>query len=121
MGGRVVRRCWVNFQCQGVLLTWITEGQGPIVLPVGAGGGCLDICSLIYHFSFPSPSLSEMARYRLKYCLKGPLCPKQLTNQGLPNTSGYDRFELSWHKAAKLTSPDTKLQNCIPDMKLQAK
>ena len=42
-GGRVVRRCWVNFQCRGVLLIWITVGQGPIVLAVGAGGGCLDI------------------------------------------------------------------------------
>ena len=55
-GGRVVRRCWVNFQCQGVLLTWLTVGQGPIVLSVGASGGCLDIFSLIYHFSFLSPS-----------------------------------------------------------------
>ena len=80
-GGRVVRRCWVNFQCRGVLLTWITVGQGPIVLAVGAGGGCLDIFSLIYQFSFLSPSLWETARYRLKYCLKGPLSPKQPTNQ----------------------------------------
>ena len=31
-----------------VLLTWITVGQGPIVLAVGTGGGCLDIFSLIY-------------------------------------------------------------------------
>ena len=80
-GGRVVRRCWVNFQCQGVLLTWLTVGQGPIVLSVGAGGGCLDIFSLIYHFSFLSPFLWETTRYRLKYCLKGPLSPKQPTNQ----------------------------------------
>ena len=29
--------------------------------------------SLIYYFSFLSPSLWETARYRLKYCLKGPL------------------------------------------------
>ena len=29
---------------------------------------------------FLSPSLWEMARYRLKYCLKGPLSPKQPTN-----------------------------------------
>ena len=36
---------------------WITVGQGPIVLAVGADGGCLDIFSLIYHFSFLSPSL----------------------------------------------------------------
>ena len=46
---------------------------------VGAGGGCLDIFSLIYHFSFLSPSLWETARYRLKYCLKRPLNPKQPT------------------------------------------
>ena len=47
-------------------------GQGPIALAVGAGGGCLDIFFLIYHFSFLSPSLWETALYRLKYCLKGP-------------------------------------------------
>ena len=75
----MVRRCWVNFQCRGVLLIWIIVGQGPIALAVGAGGGCLDIFSLIYHFSFLSPSLWETARYRLKYCLKGPLSPKQPT------------------------------------------
>ena len=35
------------------------------------------------HLSFSplSPSLWETARYRLKYCLKGPLKPKQPTNQ----------------------------------------
>ena len=37
-GGRVVRRCWVNFQCRGVLLIWIIVGQGPTALAVGAGG-----------------------------------------------------------------------------------
>ena len=56
-------------------------GQGPVALAVGAGGGCLDIFSLICLFSFLSPSLWETARYRLKYCLKGPLNPKQPTNQ----------------------------------------
>ena len=79
--GRVERRCWVNFQCQGVLLVWMIVGQGPIALAVGAGGGCLDIFSLVYLFSFLSPSLWETARYRLKYCLKGPLNPKQSINQ----------------------------------------
>ena len=94
-GGRVVRRCWVNFQCRGVLLTWNTVGQGPIVLAVGAGGGCLDIFALLYHLSFLSPSLWETARYRLKYCLKGPLSqkqptnhPKRLTHQPSPSTNG---------------------------------
>ena len=77
----MVRRCWVNFQCRGVLHIWIKVGQGPIVLAVGAGGGCLDIFSLICQFSFLSPSLWETARYRLKYCLEGPLSPKQPTNQ----------------------------------------
>ena len=73
----MVRRCWVNFQCWGVLLIWIVVGQGPTALAVGADGDCLDIFSPIYHFSFLSPSLWEAARYRLKYCLKGPLSPKQ--------------------------------------------
>ena len=79
----MVRRCWVNFQCWGVLLIWIIVGQGPVALAVGAGGGGLDIFSLVYHFCFLSPPLWETARYRLKYCLKGPLNPKQPTNQPL--------------------------------------
>ena len=61
--------------------TWITVGQGPTALTVGAGGGCLDIFTLHYPFSPLSLSLWETARYRLKYCLKGPLNPKQPTNQ----------------------------------------
>ena len=51
----------------------ITVGQGPIALAV-----------LVWTFllsSILSPSLWETARYRLKYCLKGPLNPKQSTNQ----------------------------------------
>ena len=60
---------------------WITVGQGPTALTVGAGGACLDIFTFIYPFSPLSPSLWETARYRLKYCLKGPLNPKQPTNQ----------------------------------------
>ena len=59
---------------------WITVGQGPTALAVGTGRGCLDIFTLIYPFFPLSPSLWETARYRLKYCLKGPLNPKP-TNQ----------------------------------------
>ena len=55
---------------------WMTVGQGSTALAVGAGGGCLDIFTLIYPFFPLSPSLWETARYRLKYCLKGPLNPK---------------------------------------------
>ena len=62
---------------------WITVGQGPTALAVGAGGGCLDIFTLIYPFFPLSPSLWETARYRLKYSLKGPLNPKP-TNQPTP-------------------------------------
>ena len=62
---------------------WITVGQGPTALAIGAGGGCLDIFTLIYPFSPLSPSLWETARYRLKYCLKGPLNPKQPTKNVL--------------------------------------
>ena len=62
---------------------WITVGQGLTALAVGAGWGCLDIFTIIYPFSPLSPSLWETAQYRLKYCLKGPLNPKQPTNQSL--------------------------------------
>ena len=41
----------------GRLTFWIRVGQGPTVLFVGMGGGALDIFSLLYHFSFLSPSL----------------------------------------------------------------
>ena len=51
-------------------------GQGPTALAVGAGGGCLDIFTLIYPFFPLSPSLWETTGCRLKYCLKGPLNPK---------------------------------------------
>ena len=58
----------------------ITVGQGPIALAVGAGGGGLEF--LLSSILSPlSPSLWETARYRLKYCLKGPFNPKQPTNQ----------------------------------------
>ena len=65
----------------GRLTIWVIVGQGPIALAVGAGGGCLDIFNHLYPFSLLSPSLLKAARYRLKYCLKGPLYPKQPSNQ----------------------------------------
>ena len=80
-GGRVMRWCWVNFQCRGVLCILIRIGQGPTALAEGASGNCLDIFSFVFHFSFLSPSLWETVRHRLKYCLKGPLSPKQPTKQ----------------------------------------
>ena len=52
---------------------WITVGQGPTALAAGASG-------VVWTFLLLS-SLWETARYRLKYCLKGSLNPKQPTNQ----------------------------------------
>ena len=53
-GGRVVRWCWVNFQCRGVLLIWIRVGQEPIALAIGAGGGLFGhfFSRLSFLFSF---------------------------------------------------------------------
>ena len=50
----MVRRCWVNFQCRGVLLIKIIVGQGPIALAVGAVGGCFGhfFSHLSFLFSF---------------------------------------------------------------------
>ena len=41
----------------------ITVGQGPTALAEDAGWGCLNIFTLIYPFSFLSPSLWETVRY----------------------------------------------------------
>ena len=37
---------------------WMIVGQGPNALALGAGGGCLDIFTLLCPFSPLSPSLS---------------------------------------------------------------
>ena len=78
----MVRWCWVNFQCRGVLLIWLIVGQGPIALAAGAVGFFFDIFlpPLISLFFLPLPGT---ARYRLKYCLKEPLSPQQPTNQSV--------------------------------------
>ena len=50
--------------------------QGPTALAVDAGGGffwTVFLLSIISRFFLTD-------RYRLKYCLKGPLSPKQPTN-----------------------------------------
>ena len=60
---------------------WITVGQGPTALAVGAGGDFFWTFLFSPILSPLSPSLWETARYRLKYCLKGLLNQKQPTNQ----------------------------------------
>ena len=59
---------------------WMIVGQGPTALAGGTGGGCMYIFTLLYLFSPLSPSLWKTARHRLKYCIKGPLNPKQPAN-----------------------------------------
>ena len=90
-GGRVVRWCWVNFQCQGVLQLDYSRARAYCTCS-RCGWGCLDIFTLIYPFSSLSPYLWETARYRLKYCLKGPLNPKQPTNQKSQPFQNYLHF-----------------------------
>ena len=51
----------------------------PTALAVGAGGIVWTFFSCLSFLCSFSLSL-ETARYRLKYCLKGPLDPKQPTN-----------------------------------------
>ena len=36
-GGRVMRKCYLNFQCRGVLLIWKIVGQRPIALATDGG------------------------------------------------------------------------------------
>ena len=60
----------------------ITVGQGPIALAVGRVGVVWTFL-LSSDLSPLSPSLWETARYRLKYCLKGPLNQKQMYTKDL--------------------------------------
>ena len=76
-------------------------------------GICLDIFSLIYHFSFLSPSLWETARNRLKFCLKGPLNPKQPTKEELTRT--LQNQWLGFVRSESLRDKEVKLCN-MPDL-----
>ena len=58
-----------NFQCQGILLTWIIIEEESTVLAVDAGWGYLDIFSLPCYIPFLLPG-GGAARYRLKTVLK---------------------------------------------------
>ena len=88
---------------------WMTVGQGPTALAIGTGGGCLDLFTLIYPFSPHFPSLWETARYRLKYCLKGPLNPKQPTDQ--PKVININSLEGDGLRQAELCPRNTMMQN----------
>ena len=92
---------------------WISVGQGPIALAVGAGGGGLDIFTLVCPFFPLSPSLWETARYRLKYCLKGPLNPHP-TNQPTNLSDDGSKPEIL-SRIAQATAALTKLKPILRD------
>ena len=92
-GGRVVRWCWVNFQCRGVLLIWIIVGQGPIALAVGAGGGCLDIFSL----SILSLPILSLLPGRVAQSV-GHLTRKSGVLGSIPGRATYFRFSFRFFK-----------------------
>ena len=48
-----------NLPVPGRPTLWMIVGQGSIALAVGAGGGGLDIFTLLYLFSSLSPSLGD--------------------------------------------------------------
>ena len=52
-GGRVVRRCWVNFSAKSSYLFIHVVERGPIAFAVGAGGVRLDIFYTRLSFLFP--------------------------------------------------------------------
>ena len=68
----MVRWSWVNFQCRGASYNFDDSRARAYCACNRCGWGCLDIFTLLYPFSSLPPSLWETARYRLKYCLKGP-------------------------------------------------
>ena len=47
----------------------------------GRGWRCLNILSLVYHFSLLSPAVWEMVQYKLKYCFKQSFSLKRPTDQ----------------------------------------
>ena len=83
---------------------WIIEGQGPIALAAGAGGGLFGHFYSLYLFSPLSPCLWETVRYRLKCCLKGPLNPKSTKNQILCRNKIVNKVSEEPHKLAFLYS-----------------
>ena len=48
----------------------ITVRQGPTALAVGAGGGCLDIFTLIYPFSSNNQPTNFISSIFMHYCRK---------------------------------------------------
>ena len=71
---------------------WITVGQGPTALAVGAGGGCSDIFTLIYPFFPLSPSPGRVAQS------VGHLTRKSGVLGSIPGLATYFRFSFRFFK-----------------------
>ena len=82
---------------------WITVGQGPTALAVSAGGVVWTF--LLSSLSPLSPRLWETARYRLKYCLKGPLNPKPTNQPTIKKTSWTIHQAKNWKLAVYRNRP----------------
>ena len=82
-----------NFSVPGRPTIRIIVGQRPTVFAVVLVGVVWTYI-VFSHSSIISltPSLWETARYRLKYCLKGPLNPKQTDNQPFAIPEQYTLF-----------------------------
>ena len=80
----MVRWCWVKLPAPGRPTIWITVGQGPTALAVGAGGGCLDIFTLNYLFSSFSLSLGDGPIWTEILSQRAVKTQNQPTNQSSP-------------------------------------
>ena len=76
----------------------ITVGQGPITLAVGAGGGGLDIFTLIYPFPSLSLSLGDGPISTEILSQRAVLNPKQPTNQPMAGSSSYKHCTSRYQK-----------------------
>ena len=95
---------------------WITVGQGPTALVVAAGGVVWTFVLSSILFSPLSPSLWETSRYRLKYCLKGPLSPKT-TNQPTNQLWETARYRLKYCLKGPL-NPKNQPTNLLSSLRL---
>ena len=74
---------------------WMIVGQGPTAVAVGAGGGCLDIFTLLYLFFPLSPSLLEPGRVAQSV---GHLTRKSEVLGSIPDLATYFRFSFRFFK-----------------------
>ena len=84
----------------------IIVGQGLTALALGAGGvvWTFSLSSITSLFFLP---VWETARYRLKYCLKGPLNPNQPNQPFLPALQPFHRLQ-GW-TGCNNTTPSSNL------------